>query len=103
MSWMCVPALLFVVPISQLSRKNVFLSPRTSDGVSAQQEKTFSLSLICATKRSCCAATCVLEIVARVVAAQNQEMSTFYSWKNNLEWKMLRQSDLTEGVAKSLN
>lgn len=33
-------SLLFVVPISQLSPKNVFLSPRTSDGVSAQQKKT---------------------------------------------------------------
>ena len=41
------------------------------------------------------------------VAAQNQEMGTFFNgWKINLEWKMLRQSDLTGGgglVAKSFN
>ena len=70
-----------MVPISQLSRKNVFLSPRTSDGVSAQQEKTFSLVLISATNGSCCVATCILEIVGCAVAAQNQEMSTFIAGK----------------------
>ena len=35
-----------MVPISQLSPKNVFLSPKTSDGVSAQQEKTISYCFI---------------------------------------------------------
>lgn len=48
-----------MVPISQLSRKNVFLSPRTSDGVSAQQDKTLSLELIYATNHSCRVADCV--------------------------------------------
>lgn len=73
--------LLFVAPISQLSRKNVFLSPRTSDGVSAQQEKTFSLLPISATNLSCCTATCILEIVGCVVAAHNQETNTFIAGK----------------------
>lgn len=36
--------------------------------------------------------------------AENQEMNTFYCWRITCgEWKMLRQSDLTEGVAKSLD
>lgn len=68
-------------PISQLSRKNVFLIPMTSDGVSAQQEKTSSLLFISATNGSCCVATCIVEIVGCVVAPQNQEISTFIAGK----------------------
>lgn len=78
---LCIWSLLFVVPISQLSRKNVFLIPRTSDGVSAQQEKTSSLWFISASDRGCCVATCIVEIVSCVVAPQNQEMSTFIAGK----------------------
>lgn len=70
-----------MVPISQLSRKNVFLIPRTSDGVSAQQEKTSSLLCISATYRSCCVATCIVEIVGCIVAPQNQEIRPFIAGK----------------------
>lgn len=68
-------------PISALSRKNVFLIPTTSDGVSAQQEKTSSLRFNPAAKRSCRVATRIVELVGCAVAPQNQEISTFIAGK----------------------
>lgn len=83
------PRLFVVLPISPLSRKNVFLSPRTSDGVECatgergRGKKTSSLSLryvFLQTNRSCCASKWHLwRRSVAFVAAQNQEMGTFFS------------------------
>lgn len=96
-------SLLFVVPISQLSPKNVFLSPRTSDGVSAQQMKNPSLrglflinhcfvrcDLHCGNCRLCC----------RCLKSGNEH---FYSWKITWKGRCWGSQIWQRGVAKSVN
>lgn len=89
----------YAFPVSVFSGKNAcFSSLRSSDGVSAQRENqsVFSVSLLWRKKCGHCAASS--QTFARVGAARRRKKSgnkQLLLLENNLEWKMLRQSDLT--------